>query len=547
MTIDTTLTPSVLFPAVTRVFELSAQKIASIRKTWKPENGTPVFTVDGAYTSRGWTEWTQGFQFGSAILQFDATGDKAMLEYGRNETVSRMASHVSHTGVHDHGFNNVSTYGNLLRLMREGKIAENAWEKNFYELALKISGAVQAARWTSISEAQRSGPSNTAPSIGPSQSAGIGPSVNPSQSVEFSHSTETESESDPFRHEHGYIYSFNGPHSLFSDTIRSMRSLMIAHQLGHALMGERDRRINLLHRALHHAESTAKYNVYFGNGRDAYDVRGRVAHESIFNLNDGSYRCPSTQQGYSPFSTWTRGLAWVMLGFAEELEFLATLPESEFEGYGTKSEVIARFVEVAEATADFYIDNSTTDGIVYWDTGAPGLAKMGDYLGRPADPYNDYEPVDSSASVIAAQAFVRLGKFLERQASAGQRILGGRTHRELPAKSAPGRMEHQGADTQTAPDVEALQALSARADRYLHAGLTIARTLFAEPYLSADPAHQGLLLHSVYHRPNGWDHVPAGRAIMCSESSMWGDYHMRELALMLHRLAKIDQYYSYCL
>ncbi len=33
-----------------------------------------------------------------------------------------MAPHISHIGVHDHGFNNVSTYGNLLRLMKEGKI-----------------------------------------------------------------------------------------------------------------------------------------------------------------------------------------------------------------------------------------------------------------------------------------------------------------------------------------------------------------------------------------------------------------------------------------
>ena len=76
-----------------------------------------------------------------------------------------------------------------------------------------------------------------------------------------------------------------------------------------------------------HAETTARFNVYFGRGRDAYDVRGRVAHESIFNLNDGSYRCPSTQQGYSPFTTWTRGLAWILCGYAEQLEFLATLPE----------------------------------------------------------------------------------------------------------------------------------------------------------------------------------------------------------------------------
>ena len=33
-----------------------------------------------------------------------------------------MAPHVTHVGVHDHGFNNVSTYGNLLRLMNEGCI-----------------------------------------------------------------------------------------------------------------------------------------------------------------------------------------------------------------------------------------------------------------------------------------------------------------------------------------------------------------------------------------------------------------------------------------
>ena len=105
--------------------------------------------------------------------------------------------------------------------------------------------------------------------------------------------------------------------------MRSMRALSLSHQLGHRLMGEKDSsKICLLTRAVQHTEATARWNVYFGEGRDAYDVRGRVVHESIFNLNDGSYRCPSTQQGYSPFSTWTRGQAWVLLGCAEQLEFL---------------------------------------------------------------------------------------------------------------------------------------------------------------------------------------------------------------------------------
>ena len=106
-----------------------------------------VFTVDGKYTTRGWTEWTQGFQFGSSLLQFDAASDPQFLEIGRANTVARMASHVTHMGVHDHGFNNVSTYGNLLRLTNEGRIDVNLREREFYELALKMTGAIQAARW----------------------------------------------------------------------------------------------------------------------------------------------------------------------------------------------------------------------------------------------------------------------------------------------------------------------------------------------------------------------------------------------------------------
>ncbi|MDP6082302.1 MAG: glycosyl hydrolase, partial [Verrucomicrobiota bacterium] len=201
--IDRRLTPQKLLPKLERFFVLSGQKILSIQKSWRASRGTPVFTVKGRYTTRGWTEWTQGFQFGSAVLQYDATGDDQFLKIGRNGTVKHMASHVSHTGVHDHGFNNVSTYGNLRRLMREGKLAHDPREMEFYELALKVSGAVQAARWTDVPNG-------------------------------------------------GYIYSFNGPHSLFIDTIRSLRSLAVAHQLGHALMGERDRRISLLGRLVQH-------------------------------------------------------------------------------------------------------------------------------------------------------------------------------------------------------------------------------------------------------------------------------------------------------
>ena len=140
--INNSITPKDLSAKLQRFWELSGEKINLIEKEYDHANGSPVFTVDGKYSTRGWTEWTQGFEYGSAVLQYDVTGDGTFLEFGRSNTLKEMATHVSHIGVHDHGFNNISTYGNLLRLMKEGKLIYNEWEKNFYELALKISGAV---------------------------------------------------------------------------------------------------------------------------------------------------------------------------------------------------------------------------------------------------------------------------------------------------------------------------------------------------------------------------------------------------------------------
>ena len=344
-----------------------------------------------------------------------------------------MGQHLTDFGVHDHGFNIVSTYGNLWRLMNEGRIPEEVPARRLYECALMVSGAVQSRRWTALDA------------------------------------------------NHGFIYSFNGPHSLFVDTIRSLRSLALAHLLGHVLRDEAGRSVSLLHRLKQHVAATIRYCVFYGEERDIYDVRGRVAHEALFNTVDGSYRCPNTQQGYSPFSTWTRGLSWAMCGLAEQLEFLRSIGDDE---------VTPVVLEAARATCDFYIETaSAADGVPYWDTGAPGLSQLGDWRSALSDPFNAHEPVDSSAAAIAAQGLLRLGTYLGD-------------------------------------------------DRYLAAALCVARTLLEAPYISEGQSHQGLLLHSIYHRPNGWDYVPAARAVPCGESSMWGDYHVRELALIIGRLAQ---------
>ena len=101
--IDTALTPEALRGDIRRLFEVSAGKIFALQKAWDPRQGAPVVTIAGKYAARGWTEWTQGFQFGSAILQFAATGDRRALAAGRAATLEQMAKHVSHVGVHDHG------------------------------------------------------------------------------------------------------------------------------------------------------------------------------------------------------------------------------------------------------------------------------------------------------------------------------------------------------------------------------------------------------------------------------------------------------------
>ena len=287
------------------------------------------------------------------------------------------------------------------------------------------------------------------------------------------------------------------------DTIRSVRSLILSHLLGHLLQGEGDQKISLLERAVQHIQATAKYSVYYGEGRDSYDVWGRTAHESIFNTKDGNFRCPNSQQGYSGFTTWTRGLAWAMCGFAEELEWFETINEHDPEAFSVKEELSSVMLKAAKATCDFYINNTPVDGVPYWDTGAPGLNKLGDYLQKSADPFNDHEPVDSSAAAIAAQGLLRLGNYLEQKG-----------------------------------DKDA-------ADRYSQAGLTVLNTILDEPYLSVKTVHQGLLLHSIYHRPNGWDYVPQGSKIPHGESCMWGDYHIREAALYLQRIINNEPYYTF--
>ena len=124
---------------------------------------------------------------------------------------------------------------------------------------------------------------------------------------------------------------------------------------------------------------------------------------------------------------------------------------------------------------------------------------MGDYLERDSEPDNPHEPVDSSAAAIACQALLRLGRYLS-------------------------------ADSELAKS-------------YHDAGVHTLQTLLGDKYLSQSLDHEGLLLHSVYHRPRGWDHTANG-SVPRGESTMWGDYHLLEAALLANRMIN-DSYYHF--
>ena len=245
MHIDRTRRPATCCPKIERMFELSAGKIRSLETTWPAEAGAPVFTVERPLSVARLDRMDPGLPV--------RLGDAAVRRHRRHRVpragprrgrVERMAPHLTHVGVHDHGFNNVSTYGGLWRLAREGRIDAPPWELRFYELALKVSGAVQARRWTQRCRTAATSIRSTA---------------------------RTRCSSTP------------------SARCARWRS---AHMLGHGCRRSRTPRSTCSTGCSSTRARPREYAVYYGEGRDTYDVRGRTAHESLFNVANGTLSRP---------------------------------------------------------------------------------------------------------------------------------------------------------------------------------------------------------------------------------------------------------------
>ena len=214
--------------------------------------------------------------------------------------------------------------------MREGRIADDPWERRFYELALKVTGAVQAARWTRLSP------------------------------------------------ELGYIYSFNGPHSLFADTIRSLRALAVSPPAGPRAHG-RGRQADLAARAPAPARR--------GHRPLQRLLRQRAATPTTCAAGWPTSRSSTSTTAPTAAPRASRAIRPSPPGRAAWPGWSAAIPSSSSScppcrprpspGWATSDRILARFLETAQATADFFIANTPVDGVPYWDTGAPGLAHLG--------------------------------------------------------------------------------------------------------------------------------------------------------------------------
>ncbi|WP_202128490.1 glycoside hydrolase family 88 protein [Paenibacillus dendrobii] len=109
---------------------------------------------------------------------------------------------------------------------------------------------------------------------------------------------------------------------------------------------------------------------------------GSSYHTFYFHTENGSALRGGTHQGYQDGSTWTRGQAWGIYGFALAYRY-------------TKHEA---FLDTSKLLARYFIEHLPEDDVVYWDFDVP---------------VEELTPRDSSASAIAACGLLELLEYME--------------------------------------------------------------------------------------------------------------------------------------
>ena len=213
-----------------------------------------------------------------------------------------------------------------------------------------------------------------------------------------------------FKERGQYLRSFVADESLFIDIMMNVGIIFYAAQ--------QTNDADLYRKALQHCLTTRKYLVR-GDGS--------TAHEGIFDVTTGEFLRQTTHQGYRGDSSWARGLTWALYGFGTAYTFTRD----------------ARFLQTAEACANFYIERTPPNGIPPNDWDEP----------NPALPY------ESSAAAIAASGLLNLAQLTGDVARA-------RWYREYA---------HTILDTLTEPEFLAIET----------------------------PGWEGILKHACYHQRKG--------------------------------------------
>jgi unsaturated chondroitin disaccharide hydrolase len=213
-----------------------------------------------------------------------------------------------------------------------------------------------------------------------------------------------------FKEKGQYLRSFVADESLFVDIMMNVGIIFYAaQQTNDAALG----RIALQHCL------TSRKTLVRGDGS--------TAHEAIFDLETGECLRESTHQGWRGDSSWARGLTWALYGFGTVYSFTRD----------------ARFLQTAEACANFYIERTPAHGVPPNDWDEP-------------HPEHSYE---SSAAAIAASGLLNLAR---------------------------------------------LTGDAARAKLYRDYALQIVDTLTTPEFLAIEtPGWEGILKHGMYHQRRG--------------------------------------------
>ncbi len=204
-----------------------------------------------------------------------------------------------------------------------------------------------------------------------------------------------------FNHRGCFLRAWGPPESedhAGETTIDAMMNLMLLYWAAEAGGNPEFARV-----ATAHAETSARTLVR---------PDGSTYHVYVFDPRSGQPLAGRTHQGYADWSTWSRGQAWGIYGFAHAAARTGR-PD---------------FLETAKRLADYFLGRLPADLVPFWDFDDPAIPEA---------------PRDSSAGAIAACGLLELAAVVspadaERYREAAVRLIGA-LYVQASSRGQPGR------------------------------------------------------------------------------------------------------------